>query len=126
MLHMPDDAERLRALAAARKLLLPSGRLVFDVFTPSAEDIAETDGRWLEREPGIFERADWQEDTRTLALSVRADDTEATMELHWLDMTEWRRLIELAGFEVENVFGWFDRRPFDGEEDSIWIARVRA
>jgi SAM-dependent methyltransferase len=126
MLHMPDDAERLRALAAARKLLLPSGRLVFDVFTPSAEDIAETDGRWLEREPGIFERADWQEDTRTLALSVRADDTKATMELHWLDMTEWRRLIELAGFEIENVFGWFDRRPFDGEEDSIWIARVRA
>jgi hypothetical protein len=41
-------------------------------------------------------------------------------------MTEWRRLIELAGFEIENVFGWFDRRPFDGEEDSIWIARVRA
>ena len=46
---------------AARRprLLVPGGRLVFDVFTPSAEDIEETHGRWLEREPGIFERADW-------------------------------------------------------------------
>ena len=47
------------ALAAARRLLAPEGRLVFDVFTPSAEDIDDTHGRWLEREPGIWERADW-------------------------------------------------------------------
>ena len=53
------EEERLEALRAARDLLVPGGRLVFDVFTPSAEDIEETHGRWLEREPGIFERADW-------------------------------------------------------------------
>ena len=44
---------RLGALRAARELLLPRGRLVFDVFAPSPDDIEETDGRWLEREPGI-------------------------------------------------------------------------
>ena len=37
---------------ARRGLLLPRGRLVFDVFAPSASDIADTHGRWLEREPG--------------------------------------------------------------------------
>ena len=58
-LHLHTEAERLEALRAARDLLVPGGRLVFDVFTPSAEDIEETHGRWLEREPGIFERADW-------------------------------------------------------------------
>ena len=52
-------AERSQALRAAHDLLVPGGRFVFDVFTPSAEDIEETHGRWLEREPGIFERADW-------------------------------------------------------------------
>src|SRR4051812_28698209 len=51
-LHLRDDAERLEALLAARALLRPGGRLVFDVFTPSRGDIEETHGRWIEREPG--------------------------------------------------------------------------
>ena len=34
-LHLASDAERLEALRAARALLLPGGRLVFDVFAPS-------------------------------------------------------------------------------------------
>jgi SAM-dependent methyltransferase len=58
-LHLASDEERLEALAAARELLEPGGRLVFDVFAPSPEDIEETHGRWIEREPGIDERADW-------------------------------------------------------------------
>ena len=52
---------------------------MFDVFAPSREDIDETDGRWLEREPGIFERADWDESTRTLTLSVRSGDAAAVV-----------------------------------------------
>ena len=28
-----------------------------------------------------------------------------------------------AGFEVEALYGWFDRRPYEGGEDSVWIAR---
>ena len=125
LLHMPDDAEKLRALEAARTLLEPGGRLVFDVFCPSAEDIAETHGLWLEREPGIFERADWHEATRTLVLSVRSADEAATMELHWLSAPEWQTLIERAGFDVEALYGWFDRRPWDGGEDQIWVCRRR-
>ena len=55
-------------------LLAPGGRFVFDVFAPSQEDIEETHDRWLEREPGIFERAVWDEGARTLSLSVRSGD----------------------------------------------------
>ena len=69
-LHLGDDGERLEALTAAHELLVPGGRFAFDVFEPDADDIAETNGRWLEREPGIFERADWDEEARTLTLSV--------------------------------------------------------
>src|SRR5207244_5833758 len=78
LLHLRGDAERLRALRAARELLLPGGRLVFDVFAPSREDIEETHGPWLEREPGIFERADWDEADLTLTLTVRDDASEST------------------------------------------------
>ena len=122
-LHLQDDDSRLRALAAARELLLPGGRLVFDVFAPSAGDIADTHGRWLEREPGIFERADWDSRARTLTLSVRGETGETRFVLAWLSNDEWRALLEQAGFHVLNCFGWFDRRPYAGGEDTVWVAR---
>jgi SAM-dependent methyltransferase len=122
-LHLRTDEERLEALRAARELLVPGGRLIFDVFAPGADDIAETHGRWLEREPEIFERADWDTDARTLTLSVRGSSGEATMALAWLSADEWQALLERAGFEVEALYGWFDRRPFHGGEDMVWIAR---
>lgn len=125
LLHMETEPEKLRALAAARKLLEPEGRFVFDVFAPSRDDIEETHGRWLEREPGIFERADWDEGSRTLSLSVRSGDAQATFGLHWLSAPEWLRLLDEAGFDVLELYGWFDSRPFDGEEDMVFVCRRR-
>ena len=122
-LHLHTDEERLAALGASRELLVEGGRLIFDVFAPDDDDIAETDGRWLEREPGIFERADWHTRSRTLTLSVRGWSGETTMTLAWLSVDEWRELLEHAGFEVDALYGWFDRRPFRGGEDQVWIAR---
>jgi SAM-dependent methyltransferase len=122
-LHLHTDEQRLRALRAARELLVDGGRLIFDVFAPGADDVAETHGRWLEREPGIFERADWDTRSRTLTLSVRGPEGETTMTLAWLSADEWRALLGRAGFEVEALYGWFDRRPFRGGEDMVWSAR---
>ena len=126
LLHMENEDEKLRALRAARGLLEPEGRFVFDVFSPSREDIEETNGRWLEREPGIFERADWDEGARTLTLSVRSDGALTSFGLHWLSVPEWLRLLEAADFTVEAVYGWFDRRSHAGEEDMIFVARTTA
>ncbi len=122
-LHLSSDEERLEALAAARELLVPGGRLVFDVFTPSADDIEETDGRWIEREPGIFERADWDANAQTLTLSVRGEADESSMTLWWLEPQRWQALLAESGFTLEACYGWFDRRSYDGCEDSIWVAR---
>ena len=122
LLHMTTDGDRERALHAAWNLLLPGGRLVFDVFAPAADDVEATHGRWLERERGIFERADWDEDARTLTLSVRRGDEASTMVLAWLSPREWQRLLERTGFEVDALYGWFDRRPYTGEEDFVFVA----
>jgi SAM-dependent methyltransferase len=125
LLHMETEDEKLRALRAARSLLEEHGRYVFDVFAPSRDDIDETHDRWLEREPGIFERAVWDEGTRTLSLSVRSGDASATFGLHWLSAPEWLHLLDRAGFEVEAVYGWFDSRPYEDEEDMIFVCRRR-
>ena len=125
LLHMETDADRRMALRAVSRCLAPNGRLIFDVFTPGAEDIADTHGRWLEREPGIWERADWNEETRTLILRVRGKDTESEMSLAWLSVPEWRALLREEGFAVDAVYGWFDRSPWRGSEDSVWACRRR-
>ena len=124
-LHLLDNYERRLALAHIRELLRPGGRLVFDVFSPSGEDIAETHGRWIEREPEIFERADWDASARRLTLRVRAPDGETSMELAWLSQPEWKGLIEQSGFAVEACYGWFDRSPYGGGADMVFVASAR-
>ncbi len=121
-LHLANDAERLDALTAARGLLKPGGRLIFDVFRPSREDIEETHARWIEREPGIDERADWDLERQALTLSVRGANGESTMTLWWLEPERWNALLAEAGFVVDACYGWFDRAPYGGGEDTVWIA----
>ena len=126
LLHMETDEDRRLALRAVSHRLAPGhGRFVFDVFAPGVDDIADTHGKWLEREPGIWERADWNEETRTLILRLRTAETETEMSLAWLSAAEWRLLLEEEGFEVEALYGWFDRTPWRGGEDSVWVCRRR-
>ena len=84
------------------------------MFAPAPDDISETHGRWIEREPGIFERADWDEDERRLVLSVRGRGAETSLSLAWVSVTEWRAILAEEGFVVEGLYGWFDRRPWAG------------
>lgn len=123
LLHMETDADRRAVLRVVARLLEPDGRFVFDVFAPGPDDIADTHGRWIEREPGIWERADWDEKTRTLILRVRGSEGDAEMSLAWLSVPEWRELLRAEGFVVDAVYGWFDRQPWRGGEDSIWVCR---
>jgi SAM-dependent methyltransferase len=125
LLHMETGADRTAAVRAVHQLLEPGGRFVFDVFNPGGEDIAETHGRWLEREPGIFERADWNERTRTLILRVRGEGMESELSLAWISVGEWRELLGAEGFVVEGLYGWFDETPWAGHEDSIFVCRRR-
>jgi SAM-dependent methyltransferase len=125
LLHMETDPDRRAVLRAAARLLAPGGRLVFDVFAPGADDIADTHARWLEREQGIWERADWNEETRTLILRVRGGDAGAEMSLAWLSVPEWKTLLREEGFVIDAVYGWFDRTPWRGGEDSVWVCRRR-
>ena len=56
-------------------------------------------------------------------LSVRGRGAETALSLAWVSVTEWRVLLGEEGFAVEGLYGWFDRRPWAGHEDSIWVCR---
>jgi SAM-dependent methyltransferase len=122
-LHLRDDGERLAVLRSLYDRLEPGGRLAFDVFHPDRQDIEQTHARWLEREPGIRERACWDERRRRLVLGVRAGAVDAEMELWWVGPAEWRALLERAGFADIAVHGWFDGRELEPDDpDSVWVA----
>jgi SAM-dependent methyltransferase len=123
LLHLSTDDERRRVLGSIRERLDPGCMLAFDVFHPDAQDIAETNDRWLEREPGIWERARWDASRRELELSVRTETAEAAMDLWWLEPDDWRTLLDEAGYDRVEAYGWFDRTPLlAGATDSVWIA----
>jgi SAM-dependent methyltransferase len=125
LLHMRSDDDRRAALRAVHGLLVPGGRFVFDVFAPAPDDIAETHGRWLQREPGIFERADWDEERQTLSLRVRGEGAETELLLAWVTVDAWTALLQDEGFAIDGLYGWFDRTRWKGHEDSIWVCSKR-
>lgn len=113
-LHLRGDEARLHALHGARALLSPTGRLVFDVFEPTAADVRKTHDRWIEREDGIFERARWDAAERRIELAVRARGRIVEMQLEWRSSDEWIALIEKAGLRVVAGYRGFEGAPLDG------------
>ena len=84
LLHMHTDEDRLGVLAAAYKLLLRAAGSCSTSSARTRPTSPQTHDRWLEREPGIFEHAVWDESARTLTLTVRSEERETTMALAWL------------------------------------------
>ena len=74
---------------------------------------------------GIFPDSKTFVDARTVELSVKGKPGKTTMHLAWVSPEEWHALLEQAGFAVEACYGWFDRSPYDGGEDMIFIASKR-
>jgi hypothetical protein len=44
------------------------------------------------------------------------------MRLAWVSAGEWLTLLAKTGFELEACYGWFDRSPYRGGEDMIFVA----
>ena len=101
LLHMPTTRRSFACFGPPRSCSHPAAGSCSTSSPPAGEDIEETHGRWLEREPEIFERADWDEAARTLKLSVRRGDEATSFTLHWLDAPGWRGLIDEAGLAVD-------------------------
>ena len=80
--HGGRGGEARARSAAAHRCSSPAAGSSSTSSRPAREDIEETDGLWLEREPGIFERADWdaaRADARRSPCAAASSAT--TMEL---------------------------------------------
>ena len=52
------------------------------------------------------------------------DDSGAKSSLWWATKNEWLGLLDVAGLELEALYGGFAREPFTGESrEYVFIAR---
>jgi SAM-dependent methyltransferase len=120
LLHLPTWADRRRVFERVAASLQPGGRFVWNAFAFDHAIAARLDGQR-------------QEDPlppRVLRYAVGDNRVDLTLDsgnstsLWWATKNEWLGLIDVAGLEVEALYGWFDQRPFDDESrEYVWVAR---
>ncbi len=53
--------------------------------------------------------------------------TAPTIRLWWATKSEWEGLIEVAGLEIEALYGGFAQEPFTDESlETVWVTRKPA
>ena len=118
--HLPTWADRRRVFERAHASLRPGGRFAWNFFVFDPAIAAEQDGEWLEHN-GIRHRIDHAKEDNRIDITLESGDA---ISLWWLNRSEWEGLIDAAGFEVEAVYGGFDRRPLDaGATEFVWVTR---
>jgi SAM-dependent methyltransferase len=120
LLHLPTWADRRRTFERVAASLRPRGRFAWNAFAFDHQIAAQLDGQHQD-EPV----------PHTIRYAVGDNRVDITFDeggsssLWWATKNEWLGLIDVAGLEVEALYGGFDRRPLD--EDSreyIFITRL--
>jgi SAM-dependent methyltransferase len=144
-LHLPAQADQLRALRHWREHIVPGGLLLIDVFHPDVHQLAGLDGRlewdktWTDPQSGatvmkwVTRTVDLAEQTLhvTLIYDEIADDgglhrTQVPFDTRYLWRFEAELLLDKAGFALEALYGDWDMGPFESASDRmILIARRR-
>jgi SAM-dependent methyltransferase len=119
LLHLPTWADRRRTFERVAASLRPAGRFAWNVFAFDHAIAARLDGHHQE-EP-------LPHNLRYAVADNRVDitlDEGASVSLWWATKNEWLGLIDVAGLEVEGLYGSFDRRPLeDDSREYVWVTR---
>lgn len=126
LLHLPTWADRRRTFERIAAALRPGGRFAFNAFAFSGEVAMRLNGIRQERgESWEIPRYVWA-DSRIELTRGRGDEEVGTLRLWWIGRSEFEGLIDVAGLEVEALYGGFEREPYTDESlEMVWVARKR-
>jgi SAM-dependent methyltransferase len=123
LLHLRGWHEKRRVFERVAASLRPGGRFAFNAFAFSHRIAAELDGKRMEREGIVTTLRYAPADNR---IDIERDDG-ALIRLWWATKSEWEGLVEVAGLEVEALYGWFDKRPLaDDSPELVFVTRKPA
>jgi SAM-dependent methyltransferase len=120
LLHLPTWADRRRVFERVHASLRPGGRFAWNAFVFDPRIAVSVDGEWQEQN-GIRHRIDQFKHDNRLDITL---ESGSTISLWWLNRSEWEALIDVAGFEVDALYGGFDKQPFDeNATEFVWVVR---
>lgn len=118
--HLRTWADRRRVFERVHASLRPGGRFAWNFFVFDPRIAVRIDGEWQEQN-GIRHRVDQFKHDNRLDVTLESGDT---ISLWWLNRSEWEALIDVAGFELEALYGGFERQPFDEHAtEFVWVVR---
>jgi SAM-dependent methyltransferase len=119
LLHLPTWADRRRTFERVAASLRPGGRFAWNAFAFDHRVAARLDGKHQD-EPV----------PHTVRYSVGENRIDITMDngarssLWWATKNEWLGLLDVAGLELEALYGGFAGEPFsDGSGEYVFVAR---
>jgi ubiquinone/menaquinone biosynthesis C-methylase UbiE len=119
LLHVPLWANRRRVFERVAASLRPGGRFAWNAFAFDHAIAARLDGQHQD-EPVPHTNRYAVGDNR---IDITLDDG-GTSSLWCATKNEWLGLIDVAGLEVEALYGDFDKRPFDDDSrEYVWVTR---
>jgi SAM-dependent methyltransferase len=120
LLHLHGWQEKRQVFERVARSLRPSGRFAFNAFAFNHRVAARLDGTTQDQD-GVVHTVGYSPADNRIDL-VRDDG--ATIRLWWATRSEWEGLLDVAGFEVEALYGGFEREPYTDESlEMVWVAR---
>ena len=119
LLHLPTWADRRRTFERVAAALRPGGRFAWNAFAFDHRIAAGLDGEH-QTEPVPHSVTYGVGDNR---IDLTLDDG-GTTSLWWATKNEWLGLIDVAGLELEALYGGFAGEPFtDESREYVFVVR---
>ncbi len=119
LLHLPTWVDRRRTFERVAAALRPGGRFAWNAFALDPHVSARLDGQHQDAPVPHTIRYAVGDDR----IDIELDDGGIS-SLWWATKNEWLGLIDVAGLELEALYGDFDRTPLtDGGSEYIFVAR---
>jgi SAM-dependent methyltransferase len=137
-LHLPDAEAQIAALEALRRVVVPGGLLLLDLFVPDPHYLLQLDGRVISEFSTTLDTGDrvskWV--SRTHDAATQAIETTVWYDLvpagsqqvtrysdhyytRYVYRFELEHLLARTGWEVVSLFGSYDLEPYGPESDRL-------
>jgi ubiquinone/menaquinone biosynthesis C-methylase UbiE len=119
LLHLRTWADRRRTFERVAASLRPGGRFAWNAFAFDHQIAARLDGEHRDQPVPHTIRYSVGDNRIDIAL-----DDGAKSSLWWATKNEWLGLLDVAGLELEALYGGFAREPFaDDSREYVFVAR---
>jgi SAM-dependent methyltransferase len=120
LLHLPTWADRRRTFERVAAALRPGGRFAWNAFAFDHHFATDADG--IRRNEPVPHTTHYAVGDNRIDIVM---DNGARSSLWWATKNEWLGLLDVAGLELEALFGGFAREPFtDESREYVFIARA--